>query len=88
VAYLRLGASDPRARHIYAALNCREFDGGVSGRGLGERAFSREELEAALVYLCQREGEGIGLEREMAFVNACLGWLLRGIDGEVVIEFS
>ena len=88
MAYLRLGATNPLARHIYAALNCREFDGGVSGRGLGERAFSREELEAALVYLCQREGEGIGLEREIAFVNECLGWLLRGIAGEVVIEFS
>jgi hypothetical protein len=87
VTHLRRASTDPLARHIYAALNCREFDGGVSGRGLDERAFSREELKAALVYLCQREGEGLEVEREITFVKECLSWLSQGVEGKVVMEF-
>jgi hypothetical protein len=86
-AYLRRGAYNPLAREIYAALNCHELDGGVSGTA-GERAFSRDEFERALAYLRGRKGEGLEIEDEITFVEACLSWLSGGDDGEVVIWFA
>ena len=85
VAYLRRGASTSLAREIYAALNCRELDGGVSGAG--ERAFSRDEFEQAVSYLRKRKGEGLDVDLEIAFVETCLNRLSCGAE-EIVIHFG
>jgi hypothetical protein len=86
VAYLRRGAYNPLAREIYAALNCQELDGGLSGAP-GERTFARDELERALAYLRGRKGEGLDVAPEIAFIQACLSRLSRGA-GELVIYFG
>ena len=86
VAYLRRGAYNPLAREIYAALNCRELDGGVSGAP-GERAFSRDEFEQALVYLRKRKGDGLEVDPEIAFIETCLSRLSCGAE-EIVIFFA
>jgi hypothetical protein len=86
VAYLRRSAYNPLAREIYAALNCPELDGGVSGAP-GEKVVSQVDLEQALVYLRKRQAEGLEVEPEIAFVEACLSRIAAAAD-QVVVYFG
>lgn len=78
-AYLRRSAFDRMNGTIYAALNCEQHNGGVSGCGT-EQYFTRDEIKLALARL--RDVKGADYERE--FLETCL--LHRG-DG-VLIHFG
>lgn len=77
VAYLRRAAWDELNGTIYAALQCEELSGGVSGGG-SEAVFTHDELVRAL----GRIPAGEDTEREREFLRKCIA-----AGGDVRIEF-
>lgn len=77
VAYLRRGAGNPLARHIYQAFNAEAHNGGVSGDG-GDERYAPEQLRAALARLPNDEQ----LAPERRFLEDCLA-----VGSDIIIEF-
>ena len=74
VAFFERGAYSPLRHTLYEVLDAQECDGDVSGV-YAQRWFSREQLDMAQTCLRQRLADGMEVQAEMDFVQACLSEL-------------
>lgn len=66
VAYYRKNAFNPTNHRLYEVLNCKQFNGGVSGLG-HSREFNKEELQEAY-----NKAFELGYEEEVEFLGTVL----------------
>ena len=85
IAFVELGPYDPEAHELLRVLRATDYDGEVSGTGIG-RYFTKQEIEIALTELCG----GFQRHRKNARVLRFVAQIMEAVLNEpwVYIDFS